>query len=59
MLFTTANIDYIRTNFEYPVLTKITGKLDYESLKAIKDEVKANTGKVPCDLGGSNNGYLG
>ena len=41
MTSTTANVDYIRVNFEYPVLTKISGKPDYESLKAIKNELKA------------------
>ena len=59
MTSTTANVDYIRVNFEYPVLTKISGKPDYESLKAIKNELKANAGKVQCDLGGGNNGHLG
>ena len=56
---TTTNVDYIKNNFKYPVLTKILGKPDYESLKAIKDELKANAGKVQCNLGGSNNGNLG
>lgn len=59
MTSTTTNVDYIRTNFEYPVLIKISGKPNYESLKAIKNELKANAGKVQCDLGGGNNGHLG
>ena len=59
MTSTTANIDYIKTNFEYPVLTKISGKPDYENLKIIKEELKANAGKVQCDLGGGNDGHLG
>ena len=59
MTITTANVDYIKTNFEYPVLTKITGKPTYESFKTIKDELKTNAGNVQCDLGGSENGHLG
>ena len=55
----TANVDYTKTNFEYPVLTKITTKPDYASLLIIKDELKANAASVQCDLGGGQNGYLG
>ena len=46
------NIDYKTTNFEYPNLTKISGQPDYELLKLIKDELKANAGSVPSNLGG-------
>ena len=56
---TTANVDYINSVFEYPVLTKVIGKPTYPSLKTIKNELKANAGKVQCELGGSNNGLLG
>lgn len=56
---TTANVDYISTNFEYPVLTKITGLPTYESLKTIKDELQANASTVQCDLGGGQHGHLG
>ena len=56
---TTANVDYITNVFEYPVLTKVTGKPDYESLNTIKNQLKANAGKVQCELGGGNNGHLG
>ena len=56
---TTANVDYITSVFEFPVLTKITGRPQYSNLKTIKDELKANAGKVQCDLGGGNNGHLG
>ena len=45
--------------FEYPVLTKITGRPTYSSLKVIKNELKANAGKVQCELGGGGNGHLG
>ena len=53
------NIDYKTTNFEYPNLTKISGQPDYELLKLIKDELKANAGSVPSNLGGGTNGHLG
>ena len=56
---TTANVDYINSVFEYPVLTKISGRPVYSSLKVIKNELKANEGKVQCELGGGNNGHLG
>ena len=56
---TTANVNYINSVFEFPVLTKITGRPQYSDLKAIKDELKANAGKVQCELGGGNNGHLG
>ena len=55
---TTANVDYINSVFEYPVLSKVIGKHTYSSLKTIKDELKANAGKVQCELGGGNNGHL-
>ena len=53
------NIDYATTNFEYPVLTKVHGIPAYESMKIIKNELKANAASVPCDLGGGANGHLG
>ena len=53
------NIDYVTTNFEYSVLTKIHGIPTYESIRKIKNEMKANAASVPCDLGGGAHGYLG
>ena len=53
------NIDYKTTNFEYPVLTKISGQPNYELLKTIKNELKANAASVPSNLGGGSNGHLG
>ena len=37
-----ANIGYETINFEYPTLTKISGQPNYELLKEMKDELKAN-----------------
>ena len=56
---TTANVDYINSVFEFPILTKVTGKPSFASLKTIKNELKSNAGKVQCELGGGNNGHLG
>ena len=53
------NVDYIKHNFIYPVLTKIHGVPDYEGLRIIKDEHKSNAGTVQSDLGGGSNGHLG
>ena len=41
------------------VLTEIHGRLVYESLRKIKNEIKANAASAPCDLGGGNHVYLG
>ena len=56
---TTANVDYINSVFEYPVLTKVIGKPTFLNLSTIEDELKANAGKVQCELGGGNNGHIG
>ena len=58
MANTTANIDYIHTSFQYPVLTKVHDIPTYEVLKRIKDEIKANASNV-CDLGGGQHSHLG
>ena len=56
---TTVNVDYIKSVFEYPVLSKVLGKPTYSNLKTLKDELKANAGKIQCELGGGKNGHLG
>jgi hypothetical protein len=53
------NIDYIKTYFEFPTLTKVHGEPTYESLQEIKDEIKANAASVESELGGGVNGHLG
>ena len=53
-----SNIDYVKTNFEYSVLTKVNTSPTYESLKKIKNELKANAATVPSDLGGGGHGHL-
>ena len=54
----TSLIDYQKTHFMYADLTPITGKPNYESLKLLKDKLKANATSVPLDLGGGLNGHL-
>ena len=59
MTNTTANINYVATVFQYPVLTKVHDTPTFELLKSIKNEMKANAGNVQCDLGGGQHGHLG
>ena len=53
------HIDYINTYFEYPVLTKIHGRPNYDNIKIIKDEMKTNGASVSSELGGGANGHVG
>ena len=53
------NIDYRTTNFEFPVLTKISGQPNYPLLKIVKNELKANGASVSSNLGGGSNGHAG
>ena len=52
------NLD-LENKFEYPILTKVHGILDYASLKIIKDELKSNATSIHSNLGGGANGHLG
>ena len=47
------------TNVFPTTITPITGEPNYELLKNLKDQLKANTASIPTTLGGSNHGYLG
>ena len=47
------------TNAFPTTVTKITGEPNYESLKNLKDELKANAASIPTTLGGGTHGYLG
>ena len=40
-------------------LTPIAGEPTYQTLKALKDQLKANAASIPTTLGGGNHGYLG
>ena len=52
-------MDYITTYFKFTSLTRSVGKPTYETIKAIKEELKANAASVHSDKGGGNHGYLG
>ena len=52
------NIEY-KNIFEYPSLSKIHGKPDYEQLKNLKDKLKTNATKISSELGGGAFGHLG
>ena len=43
MTSTTANIDYVATVFQYPVLTKVHDTPTFELLKSIKNELKVKS----------------
>ena len=47
------------TNAFPTAITKITCEPNYESLKTLKDELKANAASIPTTLGGGTHGYLG
>ena len=53
-----SHANYVDTYFEYKSLTKIHGEPTYESLKKLKDELKANAASVNSDLGGGLYGHL-
>ena len=53
------NIDYVHTYFQIPTLTKIHGEPTFETLKGLRDQIKANAGDVKTTLGGGRLGYFG
>ena len=52
------SVEDITNAFPTPI-TKITSEPNYESLKHLKDQLKANAASIPTTLGGGNHGYLG
>ena len=52
------SVEDIINAFPTPI-TKITGEPNYDSLKHLKDQLKANATSIPTTLGGGNNRYLG
>ena len=53
------NIDYVGLYFQIPKLTTIHGEPDFNTLRILRDELKANAGSVTTTLGGGLLGYLG
>ena len=54
-----AGINYKETYFQFKELTKIHGEPNYDSIKRLHNQVKANAFSVPSVLGGGNFGHLG
>ena len=52
------SVEDITNAFPTPITT-ITGEPNNESLKTLKEQLKANAASIPTTLGGGNNGYLG
>ena len=52
------SVEDITNAFPTPITT-ITGEPNYESLKTLKEQLKANAASIPTTLGGGNHGYLG
>ena len=52
------SVEDIINAFHTPI-TKITGEPNYESLKHLMDQLKANAASIPAISGGGNHGYLG
>ena len=52
-------INYRKTFFQHPMLTKIAGNPTYTSLAKLERECKANAKSVRSDLGGGAQGHLG
>ena len=59
MFFQPSTVDYLKTHFEYPELTKVHERPNYELLRKIKNELKANAARVTTSLGGGAHGHLG
>ena len=55
----TTSVNFKELYFLHPTLTKIHGEPTYQSLTQLHQELKANAGSVPSNLGGGNFGYLG
>lgn len=52
------NVDYRNSHFEYPELTRITGRPTYETLNELRSQLKANAASVYSNLGGGQHGHL-
>ena len=52
------HVNYIDTYFEFKKLSKIHDEPIYDSLKKIKDGLKANAAAVGSELGGGQHGHL-
>ena len=54
----TGIVDYRSTYFEQKLITRIHGEPSYDTIKRLHNELKANAGRVPSNLGGGMHGHL-
>ena len=59
MAAASAPVDYCQSPFEFPILTQIVGEPNYDLLRNVLNELKANAQSVHSTLGGGAHGYLG
>ena len=52
-------INYKETYFQYKELTKIHGEPNYDSIRRLHNQIKANAASVPSNLGGGQFGHMG
>ena len=52
-------VNYLKTHFKFPELTKVHNRPDYQLLQKIKNELKTNASRVTSDLGGGAHRHLG
>ena len=56
---TTTRVDYASAYFPYKSPISIQGEPTYETLKRLKNELRANASSADSDMGGGDDGYLG
>ena len=54
-----SSVDTIRSAFEHQTIQPYTGEPDYEAIKSVHDQLKANAAFIPSELGGGKHGLLG
>ena len=52
------NIDYVNTYFQIPILTPIHGEPTFDTLRELRNQIKANAGDLETTLGRGAFGYL-
>ena len=52
------SVNYVTSNFKYPILAPIIGKPTNKTLKQLKQELRANSSNFYTNLGFGDHGYL-
>ena len=55
----TPSVATICSVFEHQTIQPYTGEPDYEAIKSVHDQLKANAASIPSELGGGKHGLLG